>query len=191
MPMVTVTLMEGYDEEARARLGRAMTDAVRSVVPAAPEAVIVVLQEIPAANYMRGGERRTPAPPLPDPAGIARAFLDAMQERDLERARSFLAPGFEMTFPGDARMTQLEELVAFSASRYRSVRKTYERFDAVPGGDRAIVYCFGTLSGEWTDGTPFEGIRFVDRFEIEKGAIVRQQVWNDIAEVRNKGQAQS
>ncbi|TVR08825.1 MAG: DUF4440 domain-containing protein [Salinarimonadaceae bacterium] len=186
MPMVTVTLMEGYDEEARARLGKAMTDAVRSVVPAAPEAVIVVLQEIPAANYMRGGERRTPAPPLPDPAKIVRAFLDAMQERDLDRACAFLAPDFAMTFPGDARMTRLEDLVAFSASRYRSVRKTYERFDVAPGGERAIVYCFGTLSGEWPDGTPFSDVRFIDRFEIEKGAIVRQQVWNDIADTKGR-----
>ena len=46
-----------------------------------------------------------------------------------------------------------------------------------------IVYCFGTLNGEWPDGQAFSGIRFIDRFEITQGRITRQQVWNDIAEV--------
>ncbi len=52
------------------------------------------------------------------------------------------------------------------------------------GGDTgASVYCFGTLGGEWPDGTAFDGIRFIDRFELQGGLITRQDVWNDMAEV--------
>ncbi len=183
MPIVTVTVLEGYDPATRTRLGKQVTDAVRAVVDAPPEAVTVIIDEVARENYLRGGEHRTPGPPLPEPAQIVHNFLAAMEARDLDRAKGYLADGFEMVFPGDARMTTLEELVAFAGPRYRFVKKTYERFDAVPGGDIAIVYCFGTLHGEWPDGEAFSGIRFIDRFEIAGGRITRQQVWNDIAEV--------
>ena len=45
-------------------------------------------------------------------------------------------------------------------------------------------YVLGTLFGEWLDGTAFEGIRFIDRFQLSEGLIVRQDVWNDMGEVR-------
>ena len=50
--------------------------------------------------------------------------------------------------------------------------------------DVRLVYCFGTLSGEWLDGTSFEGIRFIDRFEVVGDKISRQDVWNDMGEVK-------
>lgn len=184
MPVVTVDLIEGYDAETKARLGRALTDAVLGVVAAPPEAVIVLMNDHAPDSYMRGGRARRPGDPRPDPTALVRAFLDAMGARDLDRARAMLAPGFAMTFPGDARLTTLDDLVAWSAPRYARVAKTYDRFDALQAGDTAIVYCFGTLSGAWCDGSPFAGIRFIDRFEIEDGRLTRQDVWNDMAEVR-------
>ncbi len=51
-------------------------------------------------------------------------------------------------------------------------------------GDEAIVFCRGTLSGEWLDGSSFEGVRFVDRFELINRMIARQDVWNDLAEAQ-------
>jgi len=48
----------------------------------------------------------------------------------------------------------------------------------------AVVYTRGTLAGAWPDGAAFSGIRFIDRFEVTGGKITRQDVWNDIAEVR-------
>ena len=189
MPIVTVNLIAGYDPQTKARLGSVLTDAIRSVIPAAPEAVTVILDETAPENYFRGGVARNPAPGSPDPAAIVRDFLSAMEARDLDAARGFIADGFAMTFPGGVRMTSLEELVAFARPRYRFVKKTYERFDSLPGGDLSLVYCFGTLSGEWPDGRAFEGIRFIDRFEIANGGIVRQDVWNDIAETRRQGAA--
>ena len=48
--------------------------------------------------------------------------------------------------------------------------------------DEAVVYSLGTLYGEWPDGTPFEGNRFVDRYVVRRGLITQMDVWNDSAE---------
>ena len=45
-----------------------------------------------------------------------------------------------------------------------------------------VVYSLGTLYGEWPDGTPFEGNRFVDRYVVKTGRITDMDVWNDSAE---------
>ena len=70
-------------------------------------------------------------------------------------------------------------LVASAKGRYRSAKKTYERFDC----SASEIYCYGTLHGELLDGTPYSGIRFIDRFTVRDGKLVDQQVWNDMAEV--------
>ena len=113
------------------------------------------------------------------PEELVRQYLDAMERRDLDAARGCLAPGFCMIFPGGKRLDSLEALVEFARGRYRSARKTYERFDTA--GD--VVYCFGTLSGELLDGSPYDAIRFIDRFAVRDGKLVDQQVWNDMAEM--------
>ena len=185
MPVVTVTVIDGYSEAVRTRLGEALTRAVRSVLEPPPDGITTIVREVPAANYRRGGVARTPAPP-PEPAtDVVRRFLAAMEARDLGTAQAMLAPGFTMTFPGGASFTRLEQLVDFAAARYRFVRKTYERFDEAPGLEDTVVYCFGTLSGEWPDGGAFAGIRFVDRFGVRGGLLLDQRVWNDLAERRS------
>lgn len=184
MPVVTIHLIEGYDEATRRRLGTALTNAVAGVLEAAPDGITVMMPEMDPASYMRGGRSRQPGTPRPDPADLVQRFLTTMEARDLDTARAMLAPGFTMTFPGPQRMTTLEELVAWSQPRYRFVTKTYERFDSLQDGQTSICYCFGTLSGEWLDGTPFADIRFIDRFEIEGGRFTRQDVWNDMAEAK-------
>ena len=57
-----------------------------------------------------------------------------------------------------------------------------ERTDVAPGDGDTVVYNTGTLYGEWPDGTPFEGNRYVDRFVVRDGMIVQMDVWNDSAE---------
>ncbi len=187
MPIVEAHLIEGYDDDAKRRLGAALTDAVRLVVPAPPEAVTVMIHEMKASEYYRGGQPRTPAPPAPDPSEIVRRFLSLMEARDLPAATAMLVEGFTMVFPGAPPMTRLQDLIDWAAPRYRFVTKTYEGFDAMQGMEGAIVYARGTLSGEWPDGAAFAGIRFIDRFEITDGLITRQDVWNDIGEVRSHG----
>jgi ketosteroid isomerase-like protein len=113
------------------------------------------------------------------------AFLAAMASRDLVTARGMLAPGFEMRFPGTGPMTELGDLLAWAKDRYRSVGKTVEAVE-VTNGDPEVIWMRGTLHGVWPDGSKFEGIRFVDRFELRDGLIARQDVWNDLAEMRPK-----
>lgn len=185
MPVIELHVIEGYSNADKSRLCEALTDAVRIVVPAAPEAVTVMIHDMAPANYMRGRQHRNPASALPDPAQTVRTYLTAMEARDLDAARDMLAAGFTMVFPGTEPMKSLEALIEWARPRYRHVTKTYTGFDALQSPhEHAVVYCRGTLSGEWPDGTPFDGIRFIDRFEVTAGLLTRQDVWNDIAEAR-------
>lgn len=120
--------------------------------------------------------------PSRSPSQTVGAYLAAVEARDLDLAREFLAQGFQMTFPGDAVFSTIEELVAWGKDRYRFVTKTYERFDEVESSDGVIVYCYGTLAGEYPDGTPFNEVRFIDRFVVADGKLCDQKVWNDLGE---------
>lgn len=116
-----------------------------------------------------------------EPSGavdIVRAYLAAMERRELDAAAGFLAPGCVMTFPGGHRFTALADIIGWAATRYRHVTKSLEGFEQA--GES--VWCFGTLAGAWPDGAPFAGIRFVDRFVVREGKITDQKVWNDLAE---------
>ncbi len=126
-----------------------------------------------------------PSPlPTDDPVRVVRDYLAAMERRDLAAAKAMLAPGFGMVFPGDRRMSTLEELVESAKRRYRRALKDYERFDVAAGPDGAsVVYCFGTLRGELLSGEPYSGIRFIDRFTVAGGKLLDQRVWNDMGEV--------
>ena len=117
---------------------------------------------------------------------IARSFLDLMEAREIDKARALLAPDFLAVYPGDRRFTTLEALVESGRQRYRGVRKQHDLTLHVPAGDDGIetVIFYGTLKGNWADGSPFEGIRFTDRFRLRGGLIVEQQVWNDLGEAR-------
>lgn len=120
--------------------------------------------------------------PQANAADIVKAYLDAMERRDIAGANSFLAPGFAMTFPGGRRFTALQEVVDWARPRYRWVKKRYERFDAAPFEGGTAVYCFGALYGEWPDGAAFDHIRFIDRFTVRDGLLADQMVWNDLGE---------
>ncbi len=181
MPIVRVTLIEGYDDATRTRIATRLTDAVRATIAAPLDGIAVEIVEVKPTGYMRGRRTRTPGVPMPAPSDIVRSYLAAMEARDLASAKGFLADGFEMTFPGGENFRRLEDLVEWSRSRYRMVRKTYENFDECFSENGIAVYCFGTLSGEWPDGTPFSSIRFIDRFEVADGKLTGQLVWNDLA----------
>jgi len=107
-----------------------------------------------------------------------------MEARDLLQARDVLAPGIVMTFPGGVELSSLDELIAWSGPRYSQIAKRYQGFDTIPTAAGAVIYCFGTLHGQWVDSTAFDGIRFIDRFEVSRGKITRQDVWNDMGEAR-------
>ncbi len=182
MPALTITLIEGYDDATKTSLAERLTDAVRLSIGAPLDGITIMINEVTPSGYMRGRRARTPGTPPPDPAEVVRSYLTAMEARDLAAAAGHLAENFSMIFPGNAVMRTPEELAEWARDRYRAVRKVYERFDVAPVEEGAAVYCFGTLEGEWPDGTPFAGIRFIDRFTVAEGRLMDQRVWNDMGE---------
>jgi len=121
-------------------------------------------------------------------AQIVEKFLIASMVPDPVTAARFISPDLKITFTGGRSYRHPSETAAFNARRYKWVKKRMERTDVVPGARETIVYNLGSLYGEWPDGTPFEGNRYVDRFVVRDGKIVAMDVWNDSAErllVRN------
>ena len=117
---------------------------------------------------------------------IARNFLDFVQRRDLAAAATLLTPDFAMTWPGGARFTSFEELAAWGKGRYRSVRNVYEAFEEAPVEGGTAVFVIGTIAGELGDGTPFAGVRFVDRVLVRGGKVAALDVWSDMSDALKK-----
>jgi len=119
-----------------------------------------------------------------NPQEIVEEFLRIIMIPDPVGARAFVSPQLRIRFTGAREMRDPAECSAFNASRYRWVKKRFEQTDVVTGTSdgEAIVYNIGTLYGEWLDGTPFEGNRYVDRYVLQHDKIVQMDVWNDSAE---------
>ena len=120
-----------------------------------------------------------------NPLQIVEAYLAAHMKPDPIAASAFVTPGLEIVFTGGRKMRDPAEATAFNGRRYKWVKKQVERTEMVAGGtpEESVVYSLGTLYGEWPDGTPFSGNRYVDRFVLRNGKIVQQSVWNDSAEI--------
>lgn len=115
-------------------------------------------------------------------AEIVRLYLETAMIPDPVAASKFVGSNFELTFTGGRKFDTPTGATNFNAQRYKWVKKKMDRFETVHGNGETIVYILGTLYGEWPDGTPFEGNRFIDRFVVRGGLIVSQDVWNDSAE---------
>lgn len=114
-----------------------------------------------------------------------RVYLGALEARDIDVAQDCLAEKVAVIGPAGRPAGSVQDIIANSSGRYRRIGKHITRFDAMPTVDGGvIVYCIGTLHGEWLDGRTFSGIRFIDRFELREGLITLQEVWNDAAEHR-------
>ena len=131
MPVIEAHLIEGYGDDDKRRLGEALTDATRLVVPATPELVTVMIHEMPTSNYYRGRTTRVPALALPDPCAIVEEFLTHLGQRDLDAASQLIANDFVMFFPATKPMHQFEELIEWSKTRYKSIEKTFDGMEAM------------------------------------------------------------
>ena len=121
----------------------------------------------------------------PSTAGaLVNDFLRVVMIPDPAAARRFVSPELRIRFTGGRLMHDPAETAAFNAGRYRWVKKRIEHTETVAGATPAhsVVYSLGTLHGEWPDGTPFEGNRYVDRYVVSDGLITQMEVWNDSAE---------
>lgn len=112
-------------------------------------------------------------------------YLKLMEARSIAAAQACLAEGAALVFPGGRIRRSVAEIAAGSSGRYRSIGKAIEACESFESGPALhTVYVLGTLYGEWPDGTPFEGIRFIDRFVVGCDGIREQSVWNDSGEAR-------
>jgi len=121
-------------------------------------------------------------------AEVVDEFLRLIMIPDPAAARHYTAPGMRIRFTGGRAMKDPAECTAFNAARYKWVKKRIERTETVAhdphvGADaETVVYSLGTLYGQWPDGAPFEGNRYVDRYVVRAGLITEMDVWNDSAE---------
>jgi hypothetical protein len=119
---------------------------------------------------------------------VVNEFLRLIMIPDPASASRYTAPDMKIIFTGKRAMRAPAECTKFNASRYKWVKKSIERTDVViPSAEESargetVVYSIGTLYGQWPDGTPFEGNRYVDRYVVTHGLITQMDVWNDSAE---------
>lgn len=184
MPMLQVNLLSGYSDALKERMAHTLTAVTTGMTNASPDTVSIWMNEVEPNNYSRAGLTRKPSIEAADPVALVHNYLMAMEQRELDKAQSFLGTGFVMTFPGSGELTSLSEVVTWSKDRYRFVKKVLLSTNVAYEMDKTIVFVNGTLYGEWPDGSTFKDIRFIDRFEICNDSLVRQDVWNDIAVVQ-------
>lgn len=121
-------------------------------------------------------------------ADIVNEFLRLIMIPDPIAASRYTAPDMKILFTGGRAMREPADCTKFNASRYKWVKKRIERTDSVIASPEeaargeTVVYSIGTLYGEWPDGKPFEGNRYVDRYVVKNGLITHMDVWNDSAE---------
>lgn len=111
-------------------------------------------------------------------------FLTFLGQRDLASASALLAPDFLLTVSGGHRFTKLQEFASFSKSRNGPTVKQRDRYEGFQTEASAVVYSIGRMSGAWLDGSTFEQVRYIDRFELKAGLIETMDVWSDMAEFR-------
>ena len=126
---------------------------------------------------------------MSDPVAEAKACVEAYLERsmvpDPDGAAKYVATDLSIIFTGGRKFSGPAETTAFNAKRYKWVKKRFLRTDAAldPETGNVHVYNTGYLYGEWPDGTPFDGNRYMDEFVVRSGKIISTNVWNDSAEI--------
>ena len=123
-------------------------------------------------------------PHAPSPAAVVDEYLRLLMGPEPASARRLAAPDLRIRYVGGRLMNDPTEAARFTAGRYRWLKKRIDATETVAGGtpEATVVYSLGTLYGEWADGTPFEGNRYVDRYVVRRGLIAEMDVWNDSAE---------
>lgn len=113
------------------------------------------------------------------PRAVVEEFFDRMADDRRETVGELFADDAVITLPG-ARFEgpdAPEEMLAHFEPRYEWAAKEFERW--IEAGDRVVS--LGTLYGVDDDGERFEGVRYVDVYEVRDGLIARCDVYNDMA----------
>ena len=185
MPQINCQLLTGYDKNTKKILAERLTDATCSTIGTNPALITVAISEILPENYMRDRSQKQPskAPLLADK--IISKYLQAMEERDINLAKSFLNSKFLIKCPGGLNFHSLEDFIEWARTRYKSIEKDIEAIDLSFSGTETVVYCHGTLKGEWLDRSSFVNVRFIDKFHLRESKIVKQEIWNDLNVEKN------
>jgi limonene-1,2-epoxide hydrolase len=120
------------------------------------------------------------------PAEVVASFLDALNRSDADAAGALTARQAPMVYPGGTVLHDVAEFLRWARTRYRRATYTYQRFDVIAQGDRAVVYAVGSIDGELNDGEAFSQVRVIDRFEVQDGIIVSKEAWSDVADLLRK-----
>lgn len=115
-----------------------------------------------------------------EPRETVEEFFDRMDDHTArETVGELFAEDAVITVPGgrfegpDAPA----EFLAFLEPRYERADKEFDRW--IESGSEVVS--IGTLYGVDDDGDEFEGVRYVDVYEVADGEIQRLDVWNDLA----------
>ncbi len=181
MPIIEAHILHGYDQGVRTRLAHGLTDAMRLVIPAPPESITVVVRELQAENYMRGGAIRRRGVALPDAAELVRRFHVALTSGDFATAGACLTEDCVIILPGGTRVADPGEIAAFTAGRWSDVVMHPEGADVCAGPVGPIVYLRTRVSGELRDGTRRENMRATQRFEFRGPLIARIEAMSDLS----------
>lgn len=179
--MLQIKLPAGYNSALKKNIKPGMATVLSRLANVPVEVALSWIQECHLAEGKQGDAYHAPLMAAADPAALIADYLQTMQLRQLERAQHFLAPNFVMTFPGSGEMTSLEQLLKWAQRRYRHVQKTISSINVAHERNHVLVFVHGMLNGQWLSGSTFKNVRFIDRFEIRNGLLVRQDVWNDLA----------
>lgn len=116
---------------------------------------------------------------------LVERYLELSMIPDPVGASACLSADFELVFTGGRRFNGPAESAAFNAKRYAWVKKRFLRTDAAIDAVTGDVHVYNTgyLYGEWHDGTAFETNRYMDKFIVRDGKLIRTDVWNDSAEI--------
>ncbi len=116
---------------------------------------------------------------------LVERYLELSMIPDPVGASACLSADFELVFTGGRRFSGPAESAAFNAKRYAWVKKRFLRTDAALDAETGDVHVYNTgyLYGEWHDGTGFETNRYMDKFVVRDGKLIRTDVWNDSAEI--------
>ena len=68
MPMVTIDWLEGRTPTQKAKLAKAITDALTTVANVPPEQVWLVFRDVTRADWAMGGKLLEPGAPASDPS---------------------------------------------------------------------------------------------------------------------------
>jgi len=163
MPIVEMTMIEGYDAQTKTRLITSLTRAVRSVMAAPPEGVIIVLREVQGGCYARGGTARVPGPPLPSSETVVRDFLRAVSEGNRSAAASYVTSGFSAS-AGDGQTHDITQYLARATDK--AAQRLYLHFHEALTDQGALL-----IAEDSSETYP----RFIEMFNIENGKICRSQ----------------